>query len=167
MFFQSLGKFSTFDFWNIYDSLPGCHSAEGRKRLAELLDVTPTTLQRYIDRKATPPKAYVRLMFWESDFGRSTWTSKADQHIKILAPQVNNLTDALEASRAECAALALEIQRLKADRAAPDRFIAVNDSYSGKPPTGPAAKRAAQRAALQHQAPRYPLQPSPTPLSAT
>lgn len=113
--------------------MPGAQTVDGRKRLADLLDVTPTTLQRYIDHKATPPKAYVRLMFWESDWGRSTWASKADQHLKILAPQVNNLTDALAASEARCAALELEIHKLKTDRTAPDRFIAANDSYHQTP----------------------------------
>lgn len=57
------------DFKRFYESMPvlACHREASACRL---LDITAPTLRRYLTDFSNPPKAYVRLLYLESHYGK-------------------------------------------------------------------------------------------------
>ena len=101
--------------------------------ICRLLDTKPRTLQRYLNGKANPPAAMVRLLFMESFYGVSAVT----MHSQNGEMYARKLADSLKEELARVAGHILDLELENADlraaaaQGADSRQFAANSSRFG------------------------------------
>jgi hypothetical protein len=118
------------DFATFFHALP-LSGSERVKHVCLLLDIAPLTLQRYLTGERKPPKAAVRLLFMESDYGQSAVANKW-HHGFVIDLRLRRELEADRASlQAQLAATEAENTRLRAALAQADAPAeAANESFA-------------------------------------
>lgn len=129
MIFFSISHFGASDFVRFYDHCP----LSGKLRFSavcKLLGVLPATLTRYLNGKAAPPDALVRLLYLESSLGRDAVGTHAINGEQISRQLMRSQTDQIAALRATIAALEAECAALKIAHADSSDFAANSPFYA-------------------------------------
>lgn len=88
-------------------------SAARLKATAKFLDVTETTLKKWIDGTSTPPRAAVAALWHESHTGRAVTCAHSERGEQLYRALSRSLEDDCKRLRASIAKLNEELDRIK------------------------------------------------------